>query len=112
MTPHALVWWAVLIALIVVLALTGAQVARAVRELKRLNARVDGFADLPVLKAVARAEDDVRRIEASVAGVAPLVERAKAAVATIRRGPIPPDLIAAIGTARAGFAALRAATRR
>ena len=53
MSAHALVWWATCVALVVVLALAGAQVARALRELKRVKARVAAFGDLPVVKALA-----------------------------------------------------------
>lgn len=111
-TPHALVWWAILIALVVILVLAGAQAARALREIKRLNARIEGFAELPVAKALPRVEDDMRRIELAVDQVEPLIERARIAVAAIRRGPLPPGLIAGILRVRAEIAAFRAVARR
>ena len=39
-SANAIVWWATLVAVVVVLALTGAQAVRALREMKRLKARV------------------------------------------------------------------------
>jgi hypothetical protein len=111
-SPHALVWWAVLAALLVVLAMTGAQLLRALRELERAGDRAAAFADLPVLRKLQRAEDDVRRIEAAVDAVPGLVARAQAAVAAIRRGPIPPELPAAIRSVRAEIAAFKRFARR
>ncbi len=107
MSPHALVWWAILVALIVVLALTGAQGLRAWRELKRLGARVEALADLPVVSALERADADGRRIEAAVAALPALLERAKAAAAVIRQGPVPVQLVVAIARIRAEIAAFR-----
>ena len=110
--PHALVWWVILVALAVVLVLAGAQAARAFREIKRLNERIDGFADLPVAKALPRAEANIRRIEEAVDQVEPLVERAKVAIAAIRRGPLPPGLVAGIRRVSAEIAAFRQVARR
>ncbi len=107
MSANAIVWWATLVAVLVVLALAGAQAARALRELNRIKARVAAYGDLPVMKALASAEADVMRIEGAVGGVAPLLERVQAAVAVIRRGPVPPELIAAARRLRAEFVALR-----
>jgi hypothetical protein len=111
-TPHALVWWVILIALVVILALAGAQAARALREMKRLNERIEGFADLPVARALPCAEANINRIEEAVAQVEPLVERAKIAIAAIRRGPLPPGLVAGIRRVIAEVAAFREAARR
>jgi hypothetical protein len=111
-SANAIVWWATLVALIIVLALAGAQVVRALREFKRVQTRVAGFADLPVMKALANVEADVRRIERAGDGIAPLVDRAHAALAVIRRGPIPPELIAAVQRVRAEIVALRRVAAR
>ena len=107
MSANAIVWWATLIAVVVVLALAGAQAARAVRELKRLTARVADFGELPVMKALENTEADMARIERAADGVAPLVDRVHAALAVIRKGPIPPELIAAAQRLRSEIAALR-----
>ena len=107
MSANAIVWWATLIALVIVLALAGGQAARALRELKRIQTRVAEFGDLPVMTAFAKVEADVQRIEGAADNIAPLVERAQAAVAVIRRGPIPPELIAAVQRVRAEIVALR-----
>ena len=107
MSANAIVWWATLVAVLVVLALTGMQVARAMRELNRIKSRVGGYGDLPVMKALENVETDVMRIETAGGNVAPLVERAEAAIAVIRRGPVPPELIAAAQRLRAEIVALR-----
>ncbi|MEA2719687.1 MAG: hypothetical protein QOJ39_1551 [Candidatus Eremiobacteraeota bacterium] len=111
-TPHALLWWVILIAFVVVLAFAGAQAARALRELNRFNTRLEELADLPLAKALPRAARDVQRIEAAIEQLAPLLERAKAAVAVIKRGPLPPELTGAIRRVRAEVAAFRAVTGR
>jgi hypothetical protein len=112
MSAHAVVWLLIGIALVIVLAMTGAQVVRALREVGRLGDRVDAFADLPVLKKLDRVEADVGRIEAAIAQVGPLVERTQAAIAVIRRGPIPPQLIDAIRRVRTEIADFRSAAQR
>jgi hypothetical protein len=106
-SANAIVWWAALVAVVVVLALAGMQVARALRELKRIKTRVAGYAELPVFTALTRAEGDAQRLAGAIENVAPLIERAQAALAVIRRGPVPPELIAAAQRLRAEIAALR-----
>ncbi len=112
MSPAALVLWATLVALIVVLALAGLQVASALREIGRIATRVEEYADLPVVAALERAERDVGRIDSALAQLAPLLARARAAAAVICRGPIPPQLAAAFGRLWREFAAFRRAARR
>jgi hypothetical protein len=112
MPAHAIVWLVIGVALVVVLALSGAQVARALREMNRLSDRVDTLADAPVLKKLDRAESDLRRIEVAAAQATPLAERAKAAVTVIRRGPIPPELLDAVRFIRAEIAEFRRFARR
>lgn len=112
MSAHAIVWLLIGVALVIVLALSGAQVARALREMHRLSGRVDAFADMPVLKKLDRAQSDFRRIEAAAAQATPLAERAQAAVTVIRRGPIPPELIDAVRFIRAEIAEFRRFARR
>jgi hypothetical protein len=106
-STNAIVWWATLVALIVVLGLAGVQAARALRELNRLKERAASYEDLPVLKALANAEARIQRLQDVADEAAPLVERAQAALAVIRRGPVPPDLIAAAERLRAEIVALR-----
>ena len=102
-----MVWWVILAASVAIGALTIVQLVRAFREVKRLASRVDAFADLPVVKALDRAEADGRRIEAAADQLPVLIARAKIAVATIRRGPLPAELIDAIARVRAEIAAFR-----
>ena len=106
-SANAIVWWVTLVALVVVLALTAVQVTRAIRELTRLKDRVSAYADLPVFKALERAETDAQRLERAVGNVAPLLERAEVALATIRRGPVPPELLPAAKRVVAEIVALR-----
>ena len=112
MSAHAIVWWATLVALVIVLALAGAQAARALREFKRVQTRLAAFGELPVMKALANAEADMARIEGASGAVAPLVDRVQAALAVIRKGPIPPELIAAVQRVRSEIVALRRFTAR
>ena len=107
MSAQAVVWWATSIALVAVLALAGVQAARALRELNRVKARVAAFNDLPVMKALANVEADVQRIEGAASDVAPLLDRVHTALAVIRKGPIPPELISAAQRLRAEIVALR-----
>ena len=112
MSAHRLVWWATAIALVVILALVVGQVLRAVRELKRLGERVGDLGDLPVLKALDRAERDLGRIEAVLPKLEPLAARALVALEIIRRGPIPPEIGAAFRRLRAEVSAFRSFARR
>jgi hypothetical protein len=111
-SANAIVWWASLAALVLVLALAAMQVVRALRELNRVKTRVADYAELPVLKSVARAEGDVERMLGALEQVAPLVERAQAAIDVIQRGPVPPGLVPAAKNLGAEIAALRAAVSR
>ncbi len=108
MSVTAAVWWASLACLIVVLVLIGVQVARIMRELGRIERRIAGYAGLPVVAALARAEIAAARIEAAIAQVEPLSARARAAADVIKRGPLPRELVAAYVRVRAEIAAFRA----
>jgi hypothetical protein len=112
LSAHSIIWWVTLVALAVIVVMTALQVMRALREVKRIAARVDAYADLPVLKALDKAERDARRLEADLEQVALLVERVKKAVAVIRRGPIPPEITEPIARVRAEIAAFRTFARR
>lgn len=112
MSAHAVVWLLIGVALVIVLAMTGMQIMRALREAGRLGDRIDAYADLPVVKKLDRVAGDVARIEAAVAQVPLLAARAQLAVAAIRKGPVPPQLIAAIRLVRAEVAAFRQFARR
>ncbi|HEY0381777.1 MAG TPA: hypothetical protein VGC72_06220 [Candidatus Elarobacter sp.] len=111
-SANAIVWWASFAALVLVLVLAGMQLMRALRELNRVKARVAGYAELPVLRSLARAEGDAERLMGSLEQVAPLLERAEAAIAVIKRGPVPPDVVPAAKRLAAELAALRAAVSR
>lgn len=112
LTPHAIVWWAVLAAVIVIVGLTVAQLLRAVREVGRAADRAAAFGDLPVLRKLERVDVDLRRIQVAADAVPGLVARAQVAFAAIRRGPIPPELPAAIRSVRAEIAEFRRFARR
>ena len=111
MSPHAIVWYVFAAALVVVLAMLVAQVLRAVRELKRFTGRLEALGDLPVVRQLARAEDDVRRIEAAAAALGPLAARAELAIATIKRGPLPPGVVRAVRRLAVEIAVFRSFAR-
>jgi len=111
-SPDRIVWWVTIVALLVILALAGMQLARALRELKRVTTRLDELADLPMLKALERTERRVAGLEPAFAQLAPLLGRATVALAIIRKGPIPPEVIAAVLRIRSEVAAFRSFARR
>ena len=95
MSANAIVAWAFVVAVVVVLAMAAAQAMRALRELKRATARVEGYPELPLFASLERAESDAQRLGIAVEAIAPLIGRAEAAMAIIRRGPVPPELVTA-----------------
>lgn len=111
MSANAIVWWASLLAVVVVLALAGAQLARALRELNRVKARVAAYGELPIFKALERAETDAQRLTGAMEQIEPLMARAQAALAVIKRGPIPPELITAAKRVATEITALRHVAR-
>lgn|GEM_PF-2018452 len=111
MSAHALVWWVVLAAVVVVLALSVVQLAHAVGGLKQLGGRVEAYADLPVVAALGRAERDVQRLADALERVQPLTARAAAALEVIRRGPVPPEMKLAFRRTASGVALVRDALR-
>lgn len=112
MSPRAIVWIIIAVALAIVLIMVAVQALRAVCELKRFNRRLEDLGDLPIVQKLARAEDDVRRIEAAAASAAPLLARAQLALAVIKRGPLPPELVRAVRRIAAELAAFRAFSAR
>ena len=94
--PVAAVWWTSLAVVIAALVAAGLQARRAVREVGRIQQRVEGYADLPVVASLAKAGTDAQRIAVAVEQIDPLVARARRAVSVIRAGPIPPDVVAAV----------------
>jgi hypothetical protein len=111
-SPEAFVLWTSLAAVLVVLALAARALVSALRELWRMTERIDGYAELPIVAALHRAEADVRRIDAALSALASLLARARAAAAVIRRGPIPPQIVAAFVRLRREYAAFRRFARR
>jgi len=105
----AAVWWVTLAASIVILVLIVVQLARIAHELGRIERRINGYADLPVVAALVRAEASATRIEAAVARIEPLWARARAAVEVIKRGPLPREIVVAYARIRAEVVAFRAA---
>lgn len=96
MSAAAIVLWIALVAFVAVLVLAGLQAARAVREVSRIKKRVDAYAELPLVAALQRAEQDAERLQHAIAVIDPLLARAQRAAATIRQGPIPPDVTNAV----------------
>ncbi|HYZ17446.1 MAG TPA: hypothetical protein VE591_13640 [Candidatus Acidoferrum sp.] len=106
MSPRAIVWLIIAIAVIVVLVLTAMQALRAAREAQRLKRRVKEFQKLPLLAALATFEQDASRLRTTTTRAEPLVARALVAIAVIRRGPVPPEVVAAYRRARTALSAL------
>jgi hypothetical protein len=104
-------WWAILALVVAGAAACAMQLLRAFRELKRLGSRVAALADHPVFEALVRAEQDANRIASALEQVEPLVARAQIAIATIRRGPIPADVIQAFRGLKTAIAVVRATIR-
>lgn len=111
MPAHAAVWWATLVVLAVVLVLCALQLAGAFGQVKRLKNRLASYEDLPVVRALAATERTEQRLTNALTQLEPLAERARIALAVIRRGPLPPEFSAAWGRFRAELAAFRAVRR-
>lgn len=107
MAASAIVWLIFGIAVVVVLALAAKQALSAVREAQRLKRRAEEFRALPLFAALTRFEHDAPRLQAVATRAAPLIARALVAIAVIRRGPLPPEVIAAYRRVRLEIAALR-----
>ena len=107
MSAHAALLWATVAIAAVFLVLGLLQLGAALRALGRLGDRVEGYGDLPVLHAAAQAEADVARIGAAAERIEPLLARAAAAIAIIRKGPFPEEAVRAYVRVRAELAAFR-----
>ena len=94
--PVAAVWWTSIAVLVAALVAAGVHAWRAVREVQRIQHRVEGYAVLPVVASLEKAGLDAQRIAIAVEQIDPLVARARRAVSVIRAGPIPPDVVAAV----------------
>lgn len=62
------------------------EIPRAVREFRRLTARLGAYGDLPIVSALGVAERDGERIRDAVGEIGALVGRAAAEVTEIRTG--------------------------
>ncbi len=111
MPAHAAVWWIVAALLVAILAASVVRLAHALGSLHRAVTRLGEAGDLPVLRALAGAERDVERISDAIDRVPPLIVRANAAAAVVRKGPIPPELPAAVARVRAEVGSFRACAR-
>jgi hypothetical protein len=103
----AIVWLVFAIAWVVVLALAAKPALLAFREAKRLRDRVGAYRQLPVVAALERCAEDARRLEGTASLIEPLLERAQAAIAVIRQGPLPPEVVSAYVRVRDEVAAFR-----
>ena len=82
-----MLWWiGVAIVALVFLDLLFVEVRRIVIEARRIQRRLAAYGDLPIFSLAASAEFDVERMTASLDAVEPLMERGRAAIATIRTG--------------------------
>ena len=85
MSAGAIVWSVVGLVLVALLIAAGVRAASAVREAKRVAARLDGYGTLPVVEAFERAERDSERLSDALDKLEPLLARASAAINAIRR---------------------------
>lgn len=95
MSATTAVWWATLVALVVVLGLAAWRARQAIAEVRTIERRLGAFAQLPVVAALAKAERDVKRLQALGDAFPLMAARAQHALATIRQGPVTPELRAA-----------------
>lgn len=111
MTLEAAVRWALLAAVVVVFLLIVVQAVLVARAIARVVRRLSAYEALPVVAALRKGERDAERLQAALAAVDPLIARVQTALATIRRGPVPPQWSATIGRIRAEVVAFRSARR-
>lgn len=97
MGVSTLAWWTILAIVIIVAVAVLVLLGMSARQLLRIKRRLDAYATLPVVAAVARAQVNAARIDNALAQVAPLVARAETALTRIGRGPVPPDVAAGLG---------------
>ena len=80
-----MLWIAAVVAVLVFLDLLFVELRRAFREGKRIVMRLAGYGNLPLWSLLAASEHDVERIAGAADAVTPLLERAQAALAVLRR---------------------------
>jgi hypothetical protein len=107
----AAAWWTTLGVVIVVAIIAGIFLVRAAREVLRIKRRVAAYGDLPIVGALAQAQADAVRLEAAIAQIEPLIARAEGALATLRRGPIPPDVAGSVAYVSAELREFRELTQ-
>lgn len=79
----ALDWLLIAVCVLTCVLLAGEAVG-ILRRLLEFKRKVERFADLPVIAALPKAQDDAERLSAAMAAVAPLALRVAAAAARIR----------------------------
>jgi hypothetical protein len=106
----AAAWWTILGIVVAVAIIAGVLLARAGREVLRIRKRLEAYADLPIVAAVAQAEVDAGRLEVALVQIEPLIARAEAALSALRRGPIPPEVAGSVAFVSAELRELRELT--
>ena len=84
MDRTAVAWVGVAVAALVFADLLFVEIRRIVRELKRIDKRLKGYSELPILSLAAAASSDVDRITAAADEVAVLIARGQLAIAQLR----------------------------
>lgn len=79
----------------------------AVRQVLRIARRFAAYEASPVVAAIERAQLEAARIDSAIEQVQPLIARAERALAVIRRGPIPADVVASLAMVGAELKELR-----
>jgi hypothetical protein len=85
MDRSGLVWIGTIVAVLVFLDLLFVELRRVFREGKRLANRLAAYGELPIFDQLATGERDAERIVLALDALAPLAERAQAALAVLRR---------------------------
>ena len=113
MTVDWLIFWLFVVAWAVVLGALGMQIPRAVGEVLQIVRHIRGLIESsPLPLQLAKAESDLRRIEAAAARLPMLQARAQAAMSVIRETPlVPPGISAFIERLRSETAAFRREAR-
>ena len=73
MGVSTLAWWTILAIVIIVAVAVLVLLGMSARQLLRIKRRLDAYATLPVVAAVARAQVNAARIDNALAQIAPLI---------------------------------------
>lgn len=84
MEGSGLLWIGTIVAVLIFFDLLLVELRRIWREGKRIVARIEGYAELPIFAQLEASERDAERITAALDALGPLVTRGQTALATVR----------------------------